>query len=172
MNARQRSDLAKLGRLVARGIPMPTAIQLEQQIIAGAFTFAGLRDEILHSMARAAYSDWWICEQERKFEETGTPVPWGPGESIDPYIPTRTPASAKKWALDAVAQWERETGMPIDLLYWLAANAEGHHDREPSTEQFGWYLGMQTLGHGVSWFDDHPSFEPMSGVRLYHEYYP
>ena len=41
----------------------------------------------------------------------------------------------------------------------MAINAPGRHRREPNPRSFGFDLGMQGMGHGVSWFDDHPQFQ-------------
>ena len=150
---------------------MPAVVQLEQQILAGAFTFAGIRDEILRGMARAAYFEWWVDMHLRKREEHGIRVPWErPG--FDSSRPKRIPASAKAWAAEAAAEWERKAAMPIDVLYWLAANAPGYHVRDPSPEDFGEHIARESFGHGTAWVDEHPPFEPYASVSVYHEYNP
>jgi hypothetical protein len=43
-------------------------------------------------------------------------------------------------------------------VYSLALRAEAADGTAPDPEQFGHYLAMQAMGHGVSWFDDHKAF--------------
>jgi len=164
-------DLAHLERLALRGMDLHVVQRLDQLIRSGQFSLAGVRASIQESMARAAYTDYWIAEQERRREEHGTPTPWGPGDEITEYVPKTTRPSAKRWAKEVVAKYEAQTGFPIELLYWLAENAEGDHGREPTPDGFGWYLAMQAMGHGVSWWDDHPRFEPLASARVHAEYY-
>jgi hypothetical protein len=171
MDARMRQDLARLHRLIEHGLDLPTAVQIEWQIREQGFTFGDTRREIVQSMSRAAYTIWWMQEQERKREETGRELPWRGGERIDDYVPKTTRPSAKRWAEETLAMYERETRMPVELLYWLAERAEGRHSREPSPDEFGYSLAMRAMGTGVSWFDNHPYFEPLQSVQFHHDYY-
>jgi len=158
--------------LVQRGLSMNLYVELEYLIRSGQLTFADTRKEVLHAMARAAYTMWWTRQQEEKYEEHRTPLPWPSGPvNIDEYVPKRTPASARKWAEETLAEYEQKTGMPVELLYWYAENAEGKHEYLPTTDTFGWYLAMQAMGHGVSWFDGHPGFEPLESVDVDNDYY-
>ena len=40
----------------------------------------------------------------------------------------------------------------------LAERAKEADGEDPDPEEFGHYLAMQAMGHGVSWFDDHEEF--------------
>lgn len=42
--------------------------------------------------------------------------------------------------------------------YTLVLNAEAADGAEIDAEEFGHYLAMEAMGHGVSWFDDHEKF--------------
>ena len=56
---------------------------------------------------------------------------------------------------------------PIEHIYQAAARAPGRHTRRPTPSDFGYALAMQSLGHGVSWFDDHPDI-PRFTLQLPH----
>lgn len=43
-------------------------------------------------------------------------------------------------------------------IYKLSALAKTHDGCEPDAEEFGHYFAMESIGHGVSWFDDHAVF--------------
>jgi hypothetical protein len=43
-------------------------------------------------------------------------------------------------------------------VYSLALRAEAADGEAPDPEKFGYYMAMQAMGHGVSWFDDHKDF--------------
>lgn len=47
----------------------------------------------------------------------------------------------------------------IEKMYAQAAGMQGKHYRNPDPEDFGHYLAMESLGHGVSWADDHPAHD-------------
>lgn len=42
---------------------------------------------------------------------------------------------------------------------WVGADMDYVHD-------FGWCLAMQAMGHGVSWYDDHPEFQINDGLHI------
>lgn len=44
-------------------------------------------------------------------------------------------------------------------VYSLALRAEAVDGTAPDAEKFGHYMAMEAMGHGVSWFDDHETFE-------------
>lgn len=43
-------------------------------------------------------------------------------------------------------------------VYSLSLRAEAADGCAPDAEKFGHYLAMQSMGEGVSWFDDHKTF--------------
>lgn len=90
----------------------------------------------------------------------------GPGEDWMDYAPP-TSEHARKVAKAAIAEIEkRSTGtcpdgccsdVEIDIVDIYEENAalDGHR-REPTLDSFGHDLGMEWLGTGVGWSDDHP----------------
>lgn len=48
--------------------------------------------------------------------------------------------------------------LPVAALAFRAAEADGQDFEDLDAREFGHYLAMQALGHGVSWFDDHARF--------------
>jgi len=165
----QSRDLATLHHL---RLPLVVHGPIEHQIRMGHFSFAGNRKAILHAMARSAFVWAWAQEQEAQASERDADPPWSAGGDIADYAPKTTPVSARRWAEDVVAEFERQTQMPIELLYWYAENKEGRHEWTPTADAFGWLLAMQAQGHGVSWFDGHPQFEPLASVDIYRDYWP
>jgi hypothetical protein len=114
------------------------------------------RDAWLEGAARAffvtAYADHVEdCEREVDYDY---PRP-GPGEDWCDYAP-ETPANAYALAgelWNALRAANGEAG-----VYSLVLRAEAADGKAPDPELFGHYLAMQSMGHGVSWFDDHAAF--------------
>jgi hypothetical protein len=112
--------------------------------------------EILEGAAEGYFVQAWADAVE---EAGGS---FGGGQRIDDIAPA-PPAEAAQLASQLVQAIEKDGGRNIADLYQLHAEAPGRHDREPEPREFGYYLAMQSVGHGVSWFDDHPEVE---GVEL------
>lgn len=112
-----------------------------------------VRNEIIKSAARAAYVSSWANWAEEQGESLH-------GELMDQA--PNTPAAAVKWARKLISTMEKMNGLKIDKMYWSAAQkADIHHSntrrgRDASPEEFGYCTAMQSMGHGVSWGDDHP----------------
>lgn len=78
------------------------------------------------------------------------------GQDWCDYAPP-TPPNAYALAGELWAMLEKvNSGTSV---YALALRAEAVDGVEPDPEQFGHYLAMQAMGHGVSWFDDHEKFK-------------
>lgn len=79
----------------------------------------------------------------------------GAGEDWMSYAPELPPnafaIAGELWA--GLYQLNKKAGP-----YSLALHAEAADGKAPDPEQFGHYLAMQAMGHGVSWFDDHEEF--------------
>lgn len=122
-----------------------------------------LREEIVGGIARAFFVSTWADREE----EAGRTRGWA-GQDLYKIAP-RTSSHALKAARKAAAEVERLNGKTIDALYEQAIATPGRHTPGHSEpDHFGSDLGLQMMGHGVSWFDDHPKF-PM---KLPHfEYY-
>ncbi len=66
---------------------------------------------------------------------------------------------------------ERLNGMPIDDLYMVAIGKEGEFGaNRDSPEDFGHYMAMEALGHGVAWDDSAPSFSHRVPSIEFHAY--
>jgi len=168
MHPQQRRDLAHLRQLVQRGLPMHYYVELEHLILSGEFTFSDTRAVILHGMARAVYVLWWMNERQWLNDNKGTALPWnGSRKAPEEHAPKSTPASARKWAEDVLTEYEQKTGVPAELLYWLAERAPGTHEQPPTPEGFGHALAMEAHVGSISadrWFNSHPPFEPLARV--------
>jgi hypothetical protein len=119
--------------------------------------------EILHGMSRGPWSVLWANYQE----EAGASFS---GQDIYELAP-EAPAWAKEWARKLASAIVQLNGnFSLEQIY-RAAQGEGF---ARDKEAFGYYLGMQSAGHGVAWDDDisgatlkirHPSSEFYEGVR-------
>jgi len=98
--------------------------------------------DILRGMARGPWADTWAQEQEEKGESFS---------GMDIYeIAPEAPRWAARWTerlADAIAE---VNDTPLSHLF-TAAKAVGFPRDE---ESFGFYLGMQAVGHGIRWDDD------------------
>jgi hypothetical protein len=93
-----------------------------------------------------AWADW--------AEENGESLR---GELFD--LAPETPPEAEQCAAGLIERVELLNDASWEELYKRAKAAPGKHLRRPKPEDFAYGLTMQMLGHGVSWFDDHPHFE-------------
>jgi hypothetical protein len=100
-------------------------------------------DSVARTLWVTAWADWMEEQGERLHGELFNQAP-------------KTPRQAQDAARKLVKKVESMNKMKIDDLYEAAANAEGHHSRMPDEEDFGYSIAMSSLGHGVSWEDDHP----------------
>jgi hypothetical protein len=110
-----------------------------------------LRDDIVDAMARTLFVLDWAERQE----ERGRTYP---GENLMEIAPP-TPRVAYRAAEKLAGRIEEKNKLSLDAIYVAAANAPGRHLREPTPEDFGYAITMQSLGHGVSWADDHPDVD-------------
>lgn len=114
--------------------------------------------EIAEGMARAMFVTAWADEQEEKGRRFGGGV-----DLMDVAPKTSRDAKQAAHAL-AVAIVRQNAVKSLSDLYARALEAGGNG----TAIEFGHYLAMQSMGHGVSWFDDNPTFD----LKLPHfEYY-
>ena len=121
-----------------------------------------MRDEVLFGMSRSLWAEAWT--QEMETQGHGDELR---GEITDlmPMVPSSADENAEDLAkkIEASNKIDFDSFVPpgIDLEDWDSKMAN----------EFGWYLVMQMLGHGVSWSDDHedhdlklPHIEPAMEV--------
>lgn len=117
------------------------------------------RDAFLHGAARAffvsAYADF-VEDPER--EQSGYDyLSAGPGEDWADIAPEVTPPNAYAMAGELWAGLYHLNGEAGP--YTIALNAENADGCEIAADELGHYLAMEAMGHGVSWFDDHETFD-------------
>ena len=112
---------------------------------------------ITSAIARAFFVSAWADREEEKGRTKG----WA-GQDLMKLAP-KTPRVATLEAWRALGALEATNKTNIYALLAQAWKADGHSDEleTPATyaRDFGHYLGMMMLGHGVGWFDDHAEFE-------------
>lgn len=98
--------------------------------------------DILRGMARGPWAVHWANEAEEAGESFS---------GVDLYeIAPKTPRWAEKWArrlADSIAGLNQAS---LSELYQHAVSVGYSRDKE----SFGYHLGMQSTGEGVSWSDD------------------
>jgi len=114
-------------------------------------------DAIAAAMARAMFVSAWADEQE----ERGRRFP--PQTELMDVAP-RTPMAALHRAYNLIGRFESQNHMPMVSLLYAAAKADGIDPYAGDlssnyVRDFGHYLAMEAIGHGVSWFDDHAKFK-------------
>ncbi len=120
-------------------------------------------EDIVESMARTLYVDAYATAVERALED-GIPgakdLSPGPGGEWMDTVPRSTPRAAYKIADSLATEYEKLNDAHIYSLLKRAAKADDEEWPVGSeyAEEFGHYLAMMALGHGVSWFDDHEEF--------------
>jgi hypothetical protein len=130
-------------------------------------------NKIIDGMARALFVTSWADE----YEENGNRFP-PQTEIMDVAPPTPREAYDQAWRLTGMI--ESLNRMGVYSLFVKALQADKALDEKWSVaeleqaekrwgDEFGHYLAMQAMGHGVSWFDNHENFN----LKLpYFEYIP
>lgn len=113
-----------------------------------------IRDLAKEGAARAFFVSAWADGAEEAGHD------FGAGTNLDDVAPA-TPDEILDGAAQFLDSIEKLNGASISELFREAAEAVGHHERNPEPEEFGYYLAMAAMGHGVSWYDNHP--EPTAG---------
>jgi hypothetical protein len=124
-----------------------------------------LGQEIIDAMARTMFVVAWGDYEEEHGRSHG-------GRDLMDVAPSTPPHVYDEAQKLAIAFETENVGANVTDLMMRAEEADGE---EPEPNVFGYYLVMQALGHGVSWFDDHkrfpikfPRFEAhWDGERLY-----
>lgn len=115
--------------------------------------------EILNAIPSGVWADYWATEQEEKGRS------FGAGANIMDVAP-KLPTWAKKWGKEIADKIVALNNKSLEDLYEMA-EAAGYHKGK---EDFGFVLGMQTVGHGLSYADDCKL--PYGAIKLPHaEFY-
>ena len=116
------------------------------------------RTEIVENMARTLFVTAYANAYDNGDVPKSMPHP-GPRQDWFEYSPA-TPKEVAPHAENLALMIENlNGGRSLGALYREAAAAEGRHDKEPTTEEFGYYLVMESNGSGVAWSDDHPDMD-------------
>lgn len=127
--------------------------------------------EIINAAARAIFVQWWADQcacgsdaENCRLEGDGDPD-WDPtldhtpndegGELMDYAL--ETPDVAVEAAKMLFTTIEGINRKPLLELYDEAAANPSEHRKDPTREDFGHYIAMSAIGHGVAWDDDHPT---------------
>lgn len=132
-----------------------------------AITSKGQWMRILAGMERAiwvtAYADWAEeapASTQRRLQASGL-MP-ARGQDWCDVAPAAPRPDTMQAAKELVRLFEEVNGRSLEELATMAQRAHqpptGWLLGNADAELFGHYLAMQALGHGVSWFDDHPAF--------------
>lgn len=114
--------------------------------------------EILAGIPSGVWASMWADEQEEKGRSFS-------GQNIMDHSPP-VPAWAKKWAKKIADEIVSMNGLSLEALYEMVKAAKYPYDKE----HFGYHLGMQSAGHGVSWSDDCDLHH--NAIKTpYHEFY-
>lgn len=118
-------------------------------------------DDIAAGFAQALFVSAWVSAYEQ--ENCRHKRPWGPGAEILDFAPT-VPQSVRVYAQGVLVYIGAINGnRKVENVYIENLELPGHLT-PPTPHNFGWYLGMEWTGEGVSWSDDHPDH----GLRIRH----
>ena len=116
-----------------------------------------LHKTMVDAMGRALFVSAWADRQEERGKALH-------GELMD--LAPRTSTEAKRAALRLEGQFQALNVGGLTVLLYKAAKADGmdayadgFYVSPDYARDFGHYLAMEALGHGVSWFDDHAKFD-------------
>lgn len=118
-------------------------------------------DPILQGAARALFVQAYASRQEERRSEGRKVRVAGPGEDWMDVAPKTSRDAVVAAAMLLAKLEERNGGSVLEILY-RAARADGMDGNDTSGQyrtDFGHYIAMQAVGHGVSWFDNHARFE-------------
>lgn len=116
---------------------------------------SNLKDCFLHGAARAFFASAY-ADYVDDVTSDGSPL----GEEFNQEVPNRTPPAAyalggELWG--GLAALNRD-GAGVYSLARLAQAADGYDYGPDEWEDFGHYVAMEAMGHGVSWSDEHADF--------------
>lgn len=155
------------------------AMELAKKFLRGVHGRTNPHDEdgedsdILEGMARCIWVMSWASwyEELSKPERRALRLPASlSGRTIDDVAPA-TPESAYEAARDLYLLIDRANGKTCGELFQRACEVDGCEWNAENAELFGHYLAMQSMGEGVSWFDDHKEFPLRMSSRGFEAHY-
>lgn len=120
---------------------------------------------IAGSIARTLFSEAYVSNEE----EHGRSPPQG--RNWDNFVP-KTPASGINHAYRLIGAFEQINNGVLIAIFAAACrdnNVEYTTPPREFVEAYGYYIAMESLGHGVSWNDDHNE-HVFSGKEIQHPY--
>jgi len=115
---------------------------------------------VIDGMSRALFLCAYADRQEELAEDDPTVHVASHGEDWNDIAP-ETPMDAIQEACILYGHIESQNNLNMACLLARACKVDGVEFPPSHTyeEEFGHYLAMMCLGHGVSWFDDHARFD-------------
>lgn len=122
----------------------------------------GIEQVILDASARAAFVTEWANAEDEAGRHHG-------GEELMDIAPA-TSTAADAWAKklwegilqanpELAAMRSASVSVVIERLWEHTAKVAGLEGTQEEAREFGHYVAMQAMGHGVSWGDDHPPLD-------------
>jgi hypothetical protein len=111
-----------------------------------------LNAELENIMARTLH----VCAFADMCDELDQPVGGG-GDYMD--VAGETPNSYRYESAFLVGKIEHLNNETIGQMYLRALDEGNYPDTDKNRRDFGHYMVMESLGHGVAWSDDHVKFE-------------
>lgn len=121
-------------------------------------------EEFAEGAARAAFVSSWADYQEERGKTY-------PGKNLMDVAPS-TPLSAYVWAGQLIGKMEELNSRNIHAIGAAVAEADGLGWMAFDGADFGHYMAMQALGHGVSWSDDHSQPKWLKVPYMEYDWFP
>lgn len=102
--------------------------------------------DVRGEMLRGIEDAYWLPAWANEMGQLGDPLP----RNITRQTADRMPVSGKRLAREYLATLERINKAEAIQIYQRAALAD---NRRIDAEELGWYLTMESLGHGIGWTD-------------------
>lgn len=126
-------------------------------------------EEIHRGCRRAFIADAWCCVFYGSDPEDypGVEMPEIPGGSdLFDYVPwgvVEPTDFGEAEAVEALAAVILNHGTSTEAVFLESCKIHGVEPGPRRADLFGHYIGMQSMGHGVSWTDDYPETELETG---------
>lgn len=128
-------------------------MKTDEQLIWEAYQFKSKGDAFIYYSAEMLFASSW-ADYVEEIAKDGEPSRTS-GKEIYDIKPDAIPREALEAAMDLLKKIEELNNASIGELYDRAIEAGGTE----SFQRFSTDLTLQSMGHGVSWFDDNPKFD-------------